>query len=641
MHRAHRFIIVVLIIILSFIASAATLQAETERITNYQSFITVHKDRTLTVTETIQVISAGREIRRGLFRTFPTKYKDRFGNRVQVDFKIREVKKDGRSEPYRIEKMRNGIKLYIGSSNEYLQPGTYTYTIVYQTSRQIGFFEDFDELYWNVTGVDWGFPIDHAEATVQLPPEARIINKIAYTGRQGEKGTNFSISYNARGDIKFATISPLRPHEGLTIAVSWQKGVIPEPKMEEKVSKFFSDNENSMAGLIGLVVLFLYYIMVWLRVGKDPERGTIYPQFAPPQGFSPAATRYVMRMGYSDRVFAAAIVNMAVKGYLTISQNKDEFILTKKSNDDSLLTPGEKNIAKKLFANRDQVELKQKNHAIVGSAIAELKKRLRRDFERLHFQKNSGKMIPGIIITVLIIVAIVLTSRERAGAAFMSVWLTGWTAGTSFLGYRVIQAWKAVRIARGSGSSKKGAALGATFFALPFVGGELFGLSAFAFMASPLAVLLFIAAIVINILFYRLLKAPTILGRRMMDHIEGFKMYLETAEEDRLNMMSSPQKTPELFEKFLPYALALDVENQWAEKFSDVLAAAGQEGSYSPAWYAGTGWRSIGTTGFVSTLGSSFSGAISSSSMAPGSSSGSGGGGFSGGGGGGGGGGGW
>ena len=95
------------------------------------------------------------------------------------------------------------------------------------------------------------------------------------------------------------------------------------------------------------------------------------------------------------------------------------------------------------------------------------------------------------------------------------------------------------------------------------------------------------------------------------------------------------------FEKYLPYALALDVENEWNDKFADVLKKAGVDQDYSPSWYSGTSWNKLGSAGLVSSLGASFSSAISSSSTAPGSSSGSGGGGSSGGGGGGGGGGGW
>jgi uncharacterized membrane protein len=130
-----------------------------------------------------------------------------------------------------------------------------------------------------------------------------------------------------------------------------------------------------------------------------------------------------------------------------------------------------------------------------------------------------------------------------------------------------------------------------------------------------------------------------------MDQIEGFTDYLSVAEEDRMNLLNPPERTPELFEQFLPYALALGVEQAWSEQFSDVLARAAQDAaaqgrSYSPRWYSGRSFdRGLGS--FASTLGGGFSGAVSAASTAPGSSSGSGGGGSSGGGGGGGGGGGW
>jgi uncharacterized membrane protein len=145
-----------------------------------------------------------------------------------------------------------------------------------------------------------------------------------------------------------------------------------------------------------------------------------------------------------------------------------------------------------------------------------------------------------------------------------------------------------------------------------------------------------------HILFYWLLRAPTERGRRLMDKLEGFKSYLEVAEKDELNLRNPPEKTPELFERYLPFALALGVEQAWAEKFAGVFARLEASGSasYHPAWYHGHfNPHAIGS--FTSGVGASLTSAISSASTPPGSSSGSGGGGFSGGGGGGGGGGGW
>ena len=143
---------------------------------------------------------------------------------------------------------------------------------------------------------------------------------------------------------------------------------------------------------------------------------------------------------------------------------------------------------------------------------------------------------------------------------------------------------------------------------------------------------------------FPLLKAPSRSGRRIMDSIEGFREYLSVAEEDRLNALNPPEKTPELFEKFLPYAVALDCQNAWAAKFAGVLAAAAAAGTAATTWYVGNRDWSSDPVSFADHLGSDLSQTISSSSTAPGSSGGGGGssgGGSSGGGGGGGGGGGW
>jgi uncharacterized membrane protein len=187
--------------------------------------------------------------------------------------------------------------------------------------------------------------------------------------------------------------------------------------------------------------------------------------------------------------------------------------------------------------------------------------------------------------------------------------------------------------------------MGQALFSIPFVLGWFGGMFAFFSLAGLLASVAFLVAIVINVLFYHLIKAPTHLGRKVLDHIEGLKHYLSVAEADRLAGFSGPQKTPELFEKLLPYAHALDVEQKWSEQFTEVLARAGEadghRGGYRPGFYSGTHTgldRAMG----ASALGGALTSALTSASTSPSSSGGgSGGGGSSGGGGGGGGGGGW
>jgi uncharacterized membrane protein len=173
--------------------------------------------------------------------------------------------------------------------------------------------------------------------------------------------------------------------------------------------------------------------------------------------------------------------------------------------------------------------------------------------------------------------------------------------------------------------------------ALPFIVANVFVFLMFAEFVTLPAALALGAILLVDAAFYDLLKAPTRLGRKVLDRLEGFELYLSVAEEDRMNFHNPPERTPELFEKFLPYALALGVEQAWGERFAGVLAAASRDpgrggAGYQPRWYSGHGFHEHGVSGFASSLGSSFSGAIAASSTAPGSSSGSGGGGGGGGG---------
>ena len=618
-----------------------SFSAKSERILDFKSRIQVQRDGSMIVTENISVVSARQEIKRGIFRDFPTKYKDRYGNTLRVGFEVVRVLREGNAEPYHVKELSNGKRVYIGQKNVFLEPGTHTYTITYKTNRQLGFFKDFDELYWNVTGNGWSFVIDRAEAVIELPLGAEILDTAAYTGLFGQKGQDFTTGFDQYGNISFATTRMLMPKEGLTIALAWPKGIVTEPTTLDKLGYIWNDSSSAAAALIGLAVLVVFFLLAWFRVGKDPAKGTIIPLFSPPKWLSPASVRLIMRVGsLDDKLFAVAVVNMAVKGFLTIKEDDDhEFTLKKTGDGEAHLSGGESKIARKLFGSGKKITLKQANHTKIGGAKKELKKYLMKDARNKYFILNSGYFLVGLVITFLTLAAVIVGAPQYSVAVFMSVWLSIWTAACFFLALRVIRAWKGSVRSTGISALQTAGALGSTLFALPFFGGEIFGLWAFSSAVSPLAAVTLVVIISINVLFYQLLKAPTLAGRRVMDEIEGFRLYLSVAEKERLNILNPPERTPELFEKYLPYALALDVEHEWSEKFANVLAAA--ENGYRPGWYRGGSWRSGDMTGFASTLGTSFTGAISSASSAPGSSSGGGGGGSSGGGGGGGGGGGW
>ena len=610
-----------------------------ERILQFQSRITVAADASMTVKEIIRVIAAGDKIRHGIYREFPTGYHTFLGARHNVGFTVLSVERDGMNESYHSQLMLTGVRIYLGDKNSVINAGEHTYVLTYRTDRQVRFFKDYDELYWNVNGNGWEFPIDEVAAGVTVPgiPPAQFSHFRAWTGVKGSTGQDYTAGTDAEGNAFFVTSRSFDPKEGLTIGVRWPKGLIKEPSWTARLRLIVRDNLNSVIALLGLALVFMYYLSAWIKAGRDPERGVIIPLYEPPDKLSPASVRFLSRMRFDTACFSANIINIAVKGYLVISEEEGTYTIRRTGTDDTALTTDERALASSLFSRGEQLEFTQSNHGVIKRAVTALKNSLEGVHLHAHFIANTTLFIIGLVISIVSLAGATFSvvSAATFPTVFITIWLTIWSIGVSALVTQVVSQWQAARY-------KKTAAFGALFFtlfALPFIVGEMIGLAVFIFFASLPMFLIILATGITNAVFYQLLKAPTSAGRAIMDRIDGFKMYLGTAEKDRLNMLIPPQQTPAVFEKFLPYALALDVEQDWAEKFSGMLSRAGQAPqAVGPSWYNGAAWSSLGAAGLASSLGSSFTSAVSSSSGAPGSSSG---GGSSGGGGGGGGGGGW
>jgi hypothetical protein len=628
--------------------AALSVRAQSERIPDFHSDITLEDDASLQVTETITVISAGNKIRHGIFRDFPTSYTDPHNNRYVVGFQMLSATRDSVPEQFRVEDQFNGKRIYLGNPNALVAPGRHVYTLTYATSRQLGFYKDHDELFWNVTGNGWDFPIDKSSATVHLPGSipADKVTLSGFTGPKGAREAHLSAS-TEDATFQFTSQRAIAPREGLSILLIWPKGYITPPTFSQNLEFFFRDNRGALLLASGFLVTLLYYLIAWSAVGRDPARGVIMALYEPPANLSPSAMRYLMRMGYDNKTFAAAILDMAVRGFLKITEGSGAYTLTLTGKDDRVLTPDEKQIACELFEGRNEVLLQPENHTLIKNAMVATQKWLKSAEEKTYFLSNSRYLIPAIILSVLVMLSYFasLGMPQRIGGVFVSFWLTFWTIGVSALLLTVFAAWRDV-VRHGSASLiGAGKALFYTLFAIPFLGGEIMGLVFLAKTTSLSFGIFLVATGILHGVFVHLMKAPTFAGRRLMDQVEGFKMFLGSVDGDRLNRAAPPQQTPAMFEKFLPYALALDVERDWANKFSGILAAAGttpgSSGSaYTPSFYSGSSWSSFSEAGFASSFGGSLTSAISSSSTAPGSGGGGGSGG-SGGGGGGGGGGGW
>jgi hypothetical protein len=403
------------LLVVSFVQPS--FASRSEKILDFQSWIQVHRDGSMSVTENIKVVCARQQIKRGIYRDFPTKYKDRYGNTVKVGFEVVSVLRNTNSEPYHIKDVSNGKRVYIGHKNVFLKPGIYTYTISYKTSRQLGFFENFDELYWNVTGNGWNFVIENVEAVVELPQWAEVLQSDGYTGRYGSEGQDYSTGFDEHGNITFITTRSLMPKEGLTIAVAWPKGIVVEPTTVEKLGYMWKDNQSAAVATFGFLILTFFYVLAWFKVGKDPEEGTIIPLFLPPKWVSPALARLIMCVGSTDdKLFAVAVVNMAVKGFLTIREDEDNvFTLKRTGAGEVRLSGGESKIARKLFGSRNKIKLKKTNHSKIGGAREELQKYLMKAARNKYFILNSGYFVVGLLITGLTLGVVILGAANLWG----------------------------------------------------------------------------------------------------------------------------------------------------------------------------------------------------------------------------------
>ncbi len=644
-------LLVPVLTLLCILAAIPVAAQDTERILSFHSDIAVHQDGSMTVQETIKVVAAGIKINHGIYRDFPTEYTDDKGKNYIVGFDVESVTRDGQPEPFSVEGLSNGKRVKMGSADVLVTPGRHTYIITYKTDHQLGFFTDHDELYWNVTGTGWPFSMDQVSAVVTLPGQVKPadIKLEGYTGAEGSKEKNYQAVVDASGRAVFHTTQPLGANQNLTIVVGWPKGIVREPTQQEKAAHMITSNLGLVVAVIGFLAALLYYLAVWSKVGRDPKKGVIIPLYEPPDGLSPAAMRYIRRMGYDNKAFSAALINMGVKRYVKIEEEKNVYTISEyKAENSSLLSAEEQGAAVKLFDSGNSIVLKTENHTDIAAAIEALKTSLSRLYGKGYFARNTVYMVPAVILSIIAFVAAATNMPEEKAAVviFLSIWVTGWTFGLYAMIGGIIRAWKAP--ATGLGCVGAGCS---TVAVIPFFIADVAGIVILLSQGTPLFALLAVTLGAMNVLFYQLLKAPTAKGRALMDKIEGFRLYMSVAEKDELNTMNPPEKTPEVFEKYLPYALALDVEQEWAEKFAAVLAAAAAAGqAYEPDWYSGRAFTSGVYTGaalgsFTSSIGNSLSGAVASSSVAPGSSSGfssgGGGGGSSGGGGGGGGGGGW
>jgi uncharacterized membrane protein len=565
------------VLALLVVALAASASARQLKIEKFSAEIFVDPDSTLEVTETIQANFIG--VWHGLYRTIPVEYITPQGFNYSLFVKF-EGATDAAGQKLKVESSRQGHylkwKIYIDDATDVER----TIQLHYHVRNGLKFFEDHDELYWNVTGDEWDVPIGNASAQIFLPPGVTGVRTNEFTGSYGSRSQNAEITAT-ENSVEVSMLRPLAFHEGLTAVVGFDKGFVKEPGTGDLISQFLASNWP----LFFPVPVFLVMFWLWTR-GRGPRVGPVPVQYAPPEGMSPAEAGTLVDEVAAMRDITATIVDLAVRGYITIEEKEKSGVVGMLLHTKDYVFHLKKGLP-------EWTGLKAHEISLLGGIFSN---GMLADVELSSLQNVFYKNLPGI-----------------KGNIFDELMEHG------YFQHRPDY----VRSAFVGG----GVAVGVVLFLLGNAMAQKMGMAPAPFFVAAILS----AGIILG--FGWFMPARTADGAKALAGVLGFEDFLSHVEAGHMDKLS---QTPETFEKFLPYAMALGVEKKWVGAFQNIY-------TQPPSWYQG-GYYNGGfyPIMFISSLDNMTTRASSVMASAPRSSGGSGfggggssGGGFGGGGGGG------
>ena len=538
-------------------------------IESFDAELRVNTDGTLEVTETLRPRFTGQW--NGIIRFIPVEYRHPRGFNYTLLLDIHSITdENGNALRYESDRERHyrRFKIWIPGANN----ATRTVVIRYRVRNGLRFFEEHDELYWNVTGDESDIPHESATARVTLPGGADGIRAAAFTGRYGSTAQDADVEISGN-EVDVRTRRALNFREGLTIAVAWNPGLVHRPGTLEEIGLFLRSNWPLF------IPLFVFAGMFWLwwTRGRDPRLRPIVAQYTPPDELTPAELGTLIDNRPDMRDITSTLVDLAVRGYLIIEEKTEKvlglfsskdyiFELRKPSGEWSGLKTHERELLQSVFGGQNRVELSDLENVFYRD-LPGIRERIFEQLLARHYYSRRPDRVRNLYLVIAVVVGV------------LSLWAGGFVA--AILGQQPI----------------------------PFVlAGVLSGGIIFVFAW--------------------VMPARTAQGARTLEKVLGFEEFLSRVESDRFARMI---KTPEMFEKFLPYAMALGVEKNWVRAFEGIYRQP-------PNWYRGD-FQTFQPRSFVSDLSRMSSRAATVMASQPRSSGGSGfggggggGGGFSGGG---------
>lgn len=566
-------------------------------IKDFQSEVTVNKDSSLLIKETILADCGNLPDKHGIFRVLPTQTQKTSAETIKTPIELISIT-DSKGNSLKYSTINNSsdhtITWKIGDPNITVH-NVNEYEITYKVKNAVRFDNNnFDELYWNLNGNFWDIETDKYSAKITFPAEVKQSNATVnmYSGSFGNNSNSLT-TYEWLNDdsLSISATQPLKIKQGITLSATFPKNIFTPyaPTFFEKYGQYFW----FLIPLMAFILCFSF----WYDNGRDPKiNSAIAPMFEIPEDLDPLTMGLITSSGsMKTHYVTATIINLAVKGYITIEEikkkstfSKSDYALTLKKNDFKLLSFSEQQVIKKIFVlekNSETVRLSslENNFYTTLSLIRRdvYDNLIKQDIFTPSIVKNA--FLPGNIQIKRMVVPIAVSLYM-----IMDIFLIA----SSMFGFRTQP-------------------------------------------LSPYAWISLILPIPIFLFFLFLMPKLTLKGAKLLLLIKGFKMYIEKAEKYRQQF----NEKENIFEKFLPYAILFGITDKWIKAMKNIY---GEQylASYHPYWYYGPSISNFDFDSFATSLNNLSSSMSSTLSSSP-SSSGSGGGGFSGGGGGGGGGGGW
>lgn len=547
-----------------------------ESILDFNTRIQINPDSSLRVQEAIVYDFEGAS-RHGIYRDIPVSYSARGGKyTLQLsDFAVDD--ENGRAVPFSVSAEGIYQRIKIGEAGV-LVSGVKTYVISYRAARAMNFFSDHDELYWNATGNEWLVPIKSAEASVELPQNA-VASDLSLACFYGNLSSQLNCQrsgFDRNSNSAVFGTSGLGASQGLTIVVGFPKGWVAKPARWQEALNVLADNWI----LVLPVAVFLAMFHLWRTRGRDPKTsGVIVAEYEAPDGLSAAEAGTLADDKADNKDVTAAIIQLAVKGYLKIRKVKrgvslfksDDWQLVRLKTIDESLADFEKELMQRLFSYD---EAKVEAGAEINPSSVERSVSLFRLKDKFYKDQEN---IKNLLYYSLVLKGYYHRAPQDVRNKYLGV--------------------------------------GAVVIFLSLLSGEFLGAyNTIAMMISGLPI----------VVFGLIMPAKTRKGVEARDKVFGLKEYLWVAEADRLKFHNAPGKTPERFEKLLPYAIVLGVEKEWAGQFKDIYQR-------QPSWYEDGSGGMFNSIIFISALNNFSTAANTNLASSPGNSAAGGGSGFSGG----------